>query len=89
MTKSLLSFFITAALLFAVTYGILMFAKGYRPNAEDQAIEKTGMVFIRSTPEGAKIFLDNELKAVTEDSIAGLRPGTHQIKLVKEGYSIY
>lgn len=89
MTKSLLSFAITAAFLFAVTFGILMFAKGYRPNPKDQAIEKTGMIFTRSTPEGAKIFLDNELKAVTEDSIAGLRPGTHQIKLVKEGYSIY
>jgi len=77
---------LTFIFLSAVTAVVILWATGYRPDPENGGFTKTGMVAVKSSPEGAKIYLDGKLVAVTDDSLAGIAPGEHQLKVTKEGY---
>ena len=45
-----------------------------------------GSLSVTTTPAGAEIFIDNEMKGVSPAVLAGLSPGTHSLGIVKEGY---
>ncbi len=41
---------------------------------------------ITSDPVGADVYLNGELKGTTPLNLAGLRGGTHRLKITKKGY---
>jgi len=83
--RILYSFFI---LLFLIIAPILIFySLGYRYNFIKGNIEKTGVVFLKSFPKSAKIYLNNELQSdKTPTQITNLLSNTYDVRVEKEGY---
>jgi hypothetical protein len=46
----------------------------------------TGSLSVTSTPAGAEVSVDNEVKGITPAMISGLSAGTHTLKITKDGY---
>jgi len=50
----------------------------------------TGSIYIKSSPTGARIFIDgHDTGKLTPETITGLSPGEHTIKLTLPGYADY
>lgn len=78
----LILLFLISGTLFAIFYG-----KGSRIsfNQGIPGIDKTGLLVVNSSPNGAQVFIDNHLTTATDNTI-DLPPGTYDIKIQKEGY---
>ncbi|HTY15143.1 MAG TPA: PEGA domain-containing protein [Methanoregulaceae archaeon] len=62
-------------------------ARVYAVLIRDQAaVPVSGSIHIVSTPSFASVWLDNRLTGVTPETIAGVTPGLHQLKISKPGY---
>lgn len=48
-----------------------------------------GFVSISSSPQGARIYLDDEPESYTPRTLTGISPGSHAIRLEKSGYNDY
>jgi hypothetical protein len=46
----------------------------------------SGAISINTTPAGAEVWIDNEMKGASPAVISGLSPGTHALMLRKTGY---
>jgi len=46
----------------------------------------TGSLSLTTTPPGALIYIDGQMKGITPATIPGLSPGTHAIKIILDGY---
>jgi hypothetical protein len=81
---------LTLLVLLGVTTFIFLYTSGFRlhKDKKDNAVDltKTGMISAKSLPEGASVYLDGELVTATNDTISGLEPGVHKLKMVKKGY---
>jgi hypothetical protein len=75
------AFFLTAA-----SAAVILFAQGYKVDIGKKTLEKTGTILVKSTPDGAKIYLDGEFVAVTNNQLPRLKGGEYKIKISKEGY---
>lgn len=51
-----------------------------------QAAATTGSLSITTTPPGALVFIDGQMKGISPATIPGLAPGPHKIRLVLDGY---
>lgn len=49
-------------------------------------VKKNGNIDIDSTPSGASVYLGSSYKGVTPLYLEGISTGTHNVKLVKDGY---
>ena len=49
--------------------------------------DKAGEIDVSSDPTGAYIYLDSKYMGNTPDALTGITPGTHVIKVSKDGYS--
>ena len=79
--------FLAAALL--LTTGIIFYARGYRPNLKEKSLQGTGIVSIKSKPQGAAVSINGEQKGTTDLDITDLSPGKYKIKITKEGFSTW
>ncbi len=52
-------------------------------------LTKTGMVSAKSIPEGATVILDDKVITATNDTIPGVEPGTHKLRIEKKGYETW
>jgi len=80
---------LTAVILFGITTLLYLYTSGYRldRDTENQIdFNKTGMINVKSVPDGASVYLDGELVTATDDTVAGVEPGIHKIKIVKKGF---
>jgi len=80
---------LTLVILLGITTLIFLYTSGYRlrrSQEETVNLATTGMVSAKSIPEGASVFLDDELITATNDTIAGVEPGMHELRIVKKGY---
>lgn len=66
--------------------GVIAYARGYRFDINKKSLSSTGIISITSSPKAAKIFINNELKGVTDTNIT-LPPGTYQIDIKKDGFT--
>ncbi len=86
MTKlRVLIFLLTLIIVGVGGYFAMMYARGYRINPDDGKITPHGLLVVKSTPDGAQIFLDQELKSATDTTIS-LVPETYNLEIKKEGY---
>jgi len=61
---------------------ILSFALGYKLNLNTKKFVKTGLIYIKTQPEGAKVYLNNKIVTQkTPMSIQELIPGVYKITL--------
>jgi len=73
-------FFITAPL-------VVLYTAGYRWNEKKVRLEKVGIIFLRSRPSGAEIYLNGLLRSEhTPTRLRNLLPSTYDIKVTKNGY---
>jgi len=77
------------AAILILTTGIVLYARGYRPNLRERSLEATGVVSIKSKPSGATVYIDGEQKGTTDLDIPELSPGKYKIKVTKEGFSTW
>lgn len=56
------------------------------PTPYGQGPVTTGAISITTTPPGAEVWIDNEMKGASPAVISGLSPGTHSLLLRKTGY---
>jgi hypothetical protein len=54
--------------------------------AQPTSSGSTGSLSVTSTPAGAEVSVDNEVKGITPAMVSGLSAGTHTLKITKEGY---
>lgn len=90
--KNLLNLALTLSSLLLITVLTLLYSEGWRIDLRDQSgkpqptVKKTGMLAVRSVPDGAKIYLDDELITATDDTISSLQPGQYDLRIVREGF---
>ena len=81
--------------LLTVTTLIVLYSDGWRFNFNDkekdnlERVVKTGMLAMRSIPEGAQIYIDDNPVTATDDTISSLTPKQYKIKLIKEGFETW
>jgi len=51
-----------------------------------QATPATGSLSVTTSPPGALVYIDGQMKGVSPATIPGLSPGTHTIRLILDGY---
>lgn len=66
-------------------YFLSLYARGYRFNTKEYRYTPTGLLVIKSNPDGAEVNIDGELKAATNANLS-LAPDTYDIEIKKEGY---
>lgn len=81
--------FLTLIIIGGISTILYLYTSGYRLNKDNKGvidINKTGMISIKSLPDGASVYLDGTLRTATNDTISGVKPGEHQLKIVKKGF---
>ncbi len=75
-------FYLSVFFFFAGLPFIIAFALGYKFNAHTLKFSKTGLIYIKTQPEGAKIYLNGkEMAERSPASIYELTPGVYKIVL--------
>jgi len=85
----LMETFLTGVIIVGVTTILFLYTSGYRLNKGKEKpidLNKTGMVSAKSIPDGATVYLDGKLTTATNDTIPGVTPGIHNLKIVKKGF---
>ena len=84
---------VTAICLLALTTAIFLYAGGYRLKKDQDTstvqIRSTGMISIKSIPQGASVYINGVLVTATNNTIPGVEPGKHLLKVVKNGYTTW
>lgn len=93
--KNLLNLALTLSSLLLITVLTLLYSEGWRIDLRGQSgypqptVKKTGMLAVRSEPDGAKVYLNEELVTATDDTISSLQPGQYELRIEKEGFEIW
>lgn len=81
--------YISRLLLFSLFVAILVlviaYARGYRLDVKKKSVTATGIIAVDSSPKTAKIFVNGELKGVTDMNLV-LSPGKYTVEVKKDGY---
>jgi hypothetical protein len=85
MFRRFLSIILVPALILIVTVGLILFARGFRFNPDEGVVEPTGILVGKSEPDGANIYVNEELEGATNSNI-NLSPGEYDVKIIKDGY---
>lgn len=80
-----LLFLLTAFFVLGAGYLLILFARGHRFDTKTLTFRPEGLFVITSSPDGAKVLIDNKLESATNATIS-LPPDTYEIELKKEGY---
>ena len=68
------------------TMGVVLFARGYRPNRSTSTLQPTGILVSQSYPDGAETYLNGELRSATNSNL-NLPPGNYTIEMRLDGFS--
>jgi hypothetical protein len=68
--------------------GVVIYARGYRFDFDKKSLTSTGILSASSFPKAAKIYVNDELKGVTDTNLT-LPPGNYKVDIKKEGYTSY
>lgn len=87
MNKHLVISLLIFSFVIVTTVGVVLFAKGYRFafNTGKIEIAGTGLLVLKSTPDGAEVFINDHLTTATNNTI-NLTPKDYSIKITKQGY---
>jgi hypothetical protein len=81
-------------ILLGSTSLLYLFLAGWRPSfifEQGQqpvvSVTQTGMISAKSDPQGASVYLDGKLLTATNNTLSGIEPGKHNLKIIKNGYA--
>lgn len=80
-----LFFIFTIFVVFIITMGISLYARGYRLDRQELELQPNGILVMKSHPDGAQIIINGDLNNVTNSTIR-LQPKTYDVTVRKEGY---
>src|SRR3989344_9021614 len=81
--------FLTGFILVPVcTYFVILFARGFRLDFTRRSLQPTGLLVLKSLPDGAQIYLNSKLTSAT-DTTVNLTPGTYKVEIKKQGFSVW
>src|SRR3972149_10697064 len=93
MRGKFLQSLLSGLLLFGLTAGIFLYTAGYRigKDADDNQVDitQTGMINVKSSPDGANVYLNGELRTATNGAIAGLASGKYNLRILKSGFVVW
>lgn len=81
--------FLTVIIILGITTLLFLYTSGYRlTKGKEKTVDlsKTGMISAKSIPDGASVYIDGVLTTATNDTVAGIKPGFHSLKIVKKGF---
>lgn len=87
--KHILQSALTAIIILGLSTALFLYTAGFRLTKKQGStidITKTGIVSAKSIPEGASVYLDDKLTTATNDTMSGLTPGIHNLRIVKNGF---
>lgn len=84
--QSIFSRTILIVFFFIVLVVIIAIARGYRINLAEKTVTSTGIISLSSAPNAAKIFVNDELRGVTNTNVT-LPPGEYSLRISKEGFT--
>lgn len=102
--QKVLPIFLTLFSVTLLTVVSMLYAKGYRINIKDFkqidnvnpspsnipiSVSKNGILAVRSIPDAAKIYINDELTETTNATISSLVPGDYNVKVKKEGFETW
>lgn len=80
-------FYLSVILFFILVPVILLYSFGYKVDINRLKVIKTGLIYIRSIPEGAKVSINGRhINETTPVSIGELMPGAYRLSLELEKY---
>jgi hypothetical protein len=82
--RIIINILIVLFLAAGTTAGIL-YAKGYRPNVKEGALQGSGLLSVTSYPKSARVNINDKLTTVTDDKLY-LYPASYTIKIEKDGF---
>src|SRR3989344_684741 len=85
VTLRILLFLTSLILVPSLTYLVILFARGYRPDLPNKTIQSTGLLVATSAPDGAQIYVDGKLLSAT-NTTTNLTPGEYQVDIKKDGF---
>lgn len=86
MKRALITSAVILSLILIGTVIGIFYARGYRLNPSDpNFLEGTGVLVLTSRPDGARVFINDELKTATNNTI-NLSPGTYEVRIEEDGY---
>lgn len=86
--KTVFTTLIILLLVSIAAYAFILYGRGYRINISgegNQFLTGTGLLVLTSTPNGAKVYLDDNLITATDDTI-NLAPRDYKVRIEKDGY---
>jgi hypothetical protein len=86
--KQVLASLLIFVLLILGTAAVILYGKGYRlgVDAGKPNLAKTGVLAIKSIPEGADVYINGKLATKSNENL-NVAPGEYTVKIEKEGYS--
>lgn len=80
-------YFVFIIIFLVITPLIILYTAGYRYNFQKHKLQKTGILILKSNPEGARIYLNGERQRIdTPARLADLIPEDYSIKIEKDGF---
>lgn len=86
--KTIFTTVIVLLLVSLVAYAFILYGKGYRLNLSgkgNKILAGTGLLVLTSTPNGARVYLNDNFTTATDDTI-NLPPGDYDVRIEKDGY---
>ncbi|MFA6982175.1 MAG: PEGA domain-containing protein [Patescibacteria group bacterium] len=80
---------LSATIILGISTALFLYTAGFRISKKSDStidITRTGIVGAKSIPEAASVYLDDKLTTATNDTVSGLTPGIHTLKIVKKGF---
>ena len=78
----------TIAIVGGLSYLFSLYARGYRLDSKNLKITPSGLLIVKSNPEGAQVLVNQEPKGFTNLNLT-LSPETYDITVKKEGYTTW
>lgn len=96
MKKYWIQTIVAAVVILGATTAIFLYTSGYRLSKDKNGdskngveVSQTGMINVKSVPDGANVYLDGELETATNGTISGLKPGNYNLKIMKSGFTVW
>lgn len=79
---------VLVVLFIVFSFGVILYARGYRFDPVRKEISATGILAVSSIPRAAKVYVNGDLRGVTDLNLS-LPPGTYSVEIKKEGFATY
>jgi len=87
MTRIRVFIMLTTLLVVAVFgYFASLYARGYRFNFKTYSFQPSGVLVLKSDPDGASIYINGDLSGATNSNL-NLAPGSYDVEIKKEGFT--